>query len=152
MAVVAGVFLDHVDVEVAHRVVVLVARPAERVVEGVAGGERVGGLDDLLEVLEILLGLCRVGEVEVTVGMLGGPELRLGGELGQRAVEPVLLDLGQVPDQSDQRHAGRIHAALHQLFTGQSGDFPQQCAAVEVEETREKFAFTRGGGRIHPEL
>jgi hypothetical protein len=53
----------------------------EGVVEGVAGGDLVRGLDDLPEVLEVLLGQCRVGEVEVTVRMLGGPELRLGGSL-----------------------------------------------------------------------
>jgi hypothetical protein len=58
----------------------------------------------------------------------------------------------QVPDESDQRHAGRLHGALDELLARESGEFPQQRSAVVVEESLQQYPLVGDRRRVDPKL
>jgi hypothetical protein len=120
VAYVAGVLLDHVQVDQPQRH--LLATETERVVQGVVGDGGVGQLELLGQP-----GVVRGGAGRVDAGELGlavRAERALHGLAGEPDPEPAALDLRQVPDQAEQGQAGRWHGTLGELLAGQARALP----------------------------
>jgi hypothetical protein len=108
VAEVAGVLLDHVQVDQAQRHDL--APVHERVVERGVGRRRVGQLDLLGQPGVVGGGPARVEALEVGVGL--GPEGVIDRLAREPLAEPGPLDLRHVPHQPEQGEARRRHGAL----------------------------------------
>jgi hypothetical protein len=143
---VAGVLLDHVQVDHAQRH--LLAPVHERVVQGGVSHGRVGELELLGQPRVVGRGPGRVETLEFSLRVI---PVRLVDRLAREPYpEPGALHLGHVPHQPEQGQARRRHGALGQLLAGQAGALVQQRGAVPVEERLQHRALGSGQRSFRP--
>jgi hypothetical protein len=140
VAKVAGVLLDHVQVDQAERH--HLAAVGELLVQGRVGHGRVGQLELLGQPGVVGSGPSRIGPLEI--GALVVPE-RVVDRLAREALaEPDAFHFGHVAHQSEQGQARRRHRPLGELLTGQAGALVQKRGPVPVQERLQHRALRAG--------
>ena len=85
---------------------------------------------------------------EVAVPILVRVVDRRGVFAGDRAPEPVALDLGEVAHEAEQRHGRGRHAAHPQLLGSEPVALHPERRSVKREEGHQRLALRRGRGRV----
>ena len=146
MTQVAGVLLDHVQVDQAQRHDLVVV--GEGVVQGRVGHGRVGELELLGQPGVVGRGPGRIAALEI--GGLVLAERVVHGLAREPLPEPGALHLGHVPHQPEQGQGRRRHGPLGELLAGQASALVQQRGAVPVEERLQHGAFGAGQRPFRP--
>lgn len=83
------------------------------------------------------------GTIEVDIGRVRTSEEMRPAVSPQDPVEPTVLDVGHVPDETQQTQAAGRDTAGGELLRGESGAFPGEDRAQAVEEVRVCGPFMR---------
>jgi len=143
---VAGVLLDHVQVDQAERHGLAVVH--EHIIQGRVGHGRVGELEFLGQPGVVGRGPGRIAALEI--GGLVLAERVVHGLAREPLPEPDALHLGHVPHQPEQGQGRGRHGPLGELLAGQAGALVQQRGAVPVEERLQHRALGAGQRPFRP--
>ena len=148
MAVVAGVLLDHVDENPSegHGV----PCPLGPLIEGASGGELPGMVPLTAKGGEAGVGIHVSRQVKVTIRIGIRVVERRRVLARQGAAKPAALDLGHVPDESEQGELRGRDSQLRQLGRAEAVALPHQRGAVVVEEGGQQVPLVADKRRIGP--